>query len=1216
MLLAIAMSIAMMPFAVFADAGVSNEATETERWADAVYVLGIQINESNCNNVLGDGTVSYDRDSRTLTLNNASLDLSDYDDSAFTENNYVCGISASMGEVNLILKGRNTITSSAASFENDKEYVYGISADDVLNISGNGTLDISINTEAQDIKFYGIYSSRQLNVDGSSLSINMSGSGDSNGIFTGWKGFALMNRADISVYSTGGNSWAVYDVSYRKSGVEYGSSFEMISDHPAFQAMSLSDSLKEGSIKVNENATALGASEWDKETALSSFRYVKLLGNSGGGSRPSGDLYILGRSITEKGIVSSGTVPHSGKIEYDPASNTLTLTNASIDLDNFITPPPGNLCAGIYAMSDLNIILSGSNTITASADNYADGTEYVSGIECWGRLVITGSADDSLSISLAGNNASGNSKVQFVGISSDESLIVNKAHLSVNMGSYGKCTGIYGWEPIIVNNGAIVKVDAVGSGAMAVNGVNSIGNTEINDNSEFEMSAGGVAFNCWVPGASLKAAKAEVSVNQDGSELKDWDKSSRLTGYKYVKFTGRTGEAYDEDSGERFGDDILVLGKLVDEDNCDDILGDGSVSYDFDTKTLTLNNADLDLKKFHHRYDDSEDPDSGCNFAAGIDADDNITIKLVGRNRIYSTAEDYSKPKREYIYGLNSGTMNSITITGAGSLDISLDKDIEGPSYTGISMGKDFILDGVAVNVSLSGVQKGTGIDDGIGDLKIINNASLRVSALGGSSTACYYTFADGLTIGDGSVFEMKADGKAFNNAFLSSSVKDKGALVSEDASADNAQAWDRTTYIGKYKYVRFPEVYNHVHELMHFEAKSASCIAPGNTEYWVCWHCGSYFSDNGNTETDPDEIFLPKTGHKYLEWKSISDTQHERVCEYDTSHKVTADHTFDDGKITKTATLLRKGEKTYTCTTCHGTKTVEISLREEVKETTQKVARRIIEWIRNIFSRNDAGAPGAILRVTLSQPAFTYNGNVQMPAVESVRAGDMILDRDEYTVSYSDDNSRNAGKYTVTVTAGEGKQIVSGTAGYTIEEADITAVDAGTLSFAYDGRIHKPTVRSVKAGLLKLRSSDYNVVYLNRNSAKAGKYFAKIKGKGNFCGAVLVAYTIGKAVNTLAVHGKTAAVSHSRLMKKAQVIKASEIMKIRGAKGKLMFALAGVSAAAYKNYFKVDPLTGNLTIGRNIKKGTYTLRIRAKAAGTVNYKAAAKTVKCIIRIR
>jgi hypothetical protein len=84
-------------------------------------VLGIQINESNCSNVLGDGTVSYDRDSRTLTLNNASLDLSDYDDSAFTENNYVCGISASIGEVNLILKGKNTITSSAASFENDKE---------------------------------------------------------------------------------------------------------------------------------------------------------------------------------------------------------------------------------------------------------------------------------------------------------------------------------------------------------------------------------------------------------------------------------------------------------------------------------------------------------------------------------------------------------------------------------------------------------------------------------------------------------------------------------------------------------------------------------------------------------------------------------------------------------------------------------------------------------------------------------------------------------------------------------------------------------------------------------------------------------------------------------------------------------------------------------------------------------------------------------------
>ena len=1250
LLLALCMIICMMPIAVFADpapedasgsgmeaagetekAGIAEEpdaflfskrdggaAENTEGaalkagWTDSIYVLGIQVSSSNCNDVLGDGgSVKYDRDTRTITLNNAKLDLAKYDSSAFTETNKVCGLST-WQDTNIVLMGSSRIISSGSSFEEGMEYVYGIEAISGLCISGSGSLSIEIDTadaSASGInKYYGIDSTRHLSIKNSKLTISMNGKGESYGIYTGSRGFDLSENAEVRVVSAGGNNRAVYDNSYNKSSIEFGSKFEMLSDYAAFQFSKLPDSITEGSILVNTRATPQGAVEWDKETRLTSFKYIRLLGKEGGEERASSTVYILGRKISDGEVPA--TVPHKGKIEYDSDAARLTLTDATIDLDDFAAmSPSGNLAVGIYATSAVNIVLNGTNTIYSSLNEYPSGTEYVSGIEGWDTIALSGDRDSSLSVSLAGNN-SGNRNIQFCGISSDDSITVGKVSLSVNMGSYGKCTGIYAWKPIYANNGARVKVNADGSESRGVSGVNSIGNSEVNDDSVLEMSSEGSAFYCWTPGPSLKETDALVGNKKDGTGAYAWDGKSALYEYKYVKFIGPDGE---EGGGERFGDDVRVLGRKIDTDNCSDVLNDGgSVRFDFDSNTLTLTNAQLDLKYFHHEYDDDPNPDSGTNMVIGIDADRDITIVLLGANRIFSTAQSYDQ-KKQYVKGIDSGSRNIITVTGEGSLAIDLDKSNDALNYEGIVVGGGFIVDGVPVTVNMGGVLKGTGIDCMMSDLTLKNGAMLRVSAAGEGSTAVDYVMASGLSIDDSSMLEMISDGTAFDCWILSAEVKDLGALVNDQPVAEGAYAWDKSAMFDSFKYVRFPEVYTHTHSISHVPKKNATCEEPGNDEYWVCSSCGRYFTgEDGETETDPPAIY-PATGHKWGDWKSTSEAQHQRICKNDNSHKEISDHTWDKGRITRIATLLRKGEKTYTCTVCGGTKKEKFSLRDAVEETAEKVTKKIAEWIKKIFGGDDPDAITAKLSVSISEESFKYNGKVQKPAVVSVMAGDIRLDADDYSVKYSDPESKDAGSYSIKVFVNSEDYSVSGEAVYTIAPAEITCVNIDKTSFTYSGKVQKPAVDSVKAGNLDLTSSDRSVSYSKGKSADAGKYTLTVKGKGNFCGSKTVQYSIDKAENTLSARGRAVTVKYKKLKKKAQTVMAIDV---KHPQGKVSYQLTGVRKAKYKKYFKVNPSTGKITIRKKLKKGSYAIRVQVSAEGNSNYAAGTEEVTVNIKVK
>ena len=80
-------------------------------------------------------------------------------------------------------------------------------------------------------------------------------------------------------------------------------------------------------------------------------------------------------------------------------------------------------------------------------------------------------------------------------------------------------------------------------------------------------------------------------------------------------------------------------------------------------------------------------------------------------------------------------------------------------------------------------------------------------------------------------------------------------------------------------------------HTLTHTPAVDATCTTPGNVEYWHCSVCGKNFSDSEG-KGELTEVATPALNHTWGEWEKVSETQHQRICQNDCSHKETGDHT------------------------------------------------------------------------------------------------------------------------------------------------------------------------------------------------------------------------------------------------------------------------------------------------------------------------------------
>jgi len=330
------------------------------------------------------------------------------------------------------------------------------------------------------------------------------------------------------------------------------------------------------------------------------------------------DLYVGGAAVTHSGAVANSNIT-SGTVNYDADTRTLTLNNAIIT--GSTSEPEAAECAAIYSGSHLNIVLNGASRVTG-ADNTstsygAAGIKIAKGTGDTGILSISG--DGSL-MSNAGTAADTSSaeKMGSVGIYCAGPIIVSDSAVIQGFGNTNSAVGSFGIRTLadIAVSGSVqfsgtggTSANATVIGISAANGITATGNSRI-------TAAGGDANNGY--GLSVASGKT-ISANGDSLVIRGRESAFYQSGSSYQTAvtlgegeTAITNTLYDNSGTEAtytsgtavvstvkyfeanpitYG--LYVAGKSVNAKNKNDVLGDGTVSYDSSKNALTLKNANI-----------------------------------------------------------------------------------------------------------------------------------------------------------------------------------------------------------------------------------------------------------------------------------------------------------------------------------------------------------------------------------------------------------------------------------------------------------------------------------------------------------------------------------------------------------------------------------------------------------------------------------------------
>ena len=134
-----------------------------------LWVNGTAVTADNAENVLGNDTVSYNAETKTLTLNGATINTPNPTEASSV---YSSGIYAE-GNINIILSGNNSINISSG------QIVAGIHANGVINISGVGSLNVTVSGASIEARAISTgYTADEAGVVINSGTINVKASGE------------------------------------------------------------------------------------------------------------------------------------------------------------------------------------------------------------------------------------------------------------------------------------------------------------------------------------------------------------------------------------------------------------------------------------------------------------------------------------------------------------------------------------------------------------------------------------------------------------------------------------------------------------------------------------------------------------------------------------------------------------------------------------------------------------------------------------------------------------------------------------------------------------------------------------------------------------------------------------------------------------------------------------------------------------------------------
>ena len=320
-----------------------------------------------------------------------------------------------------------------------------------------------------------------------------------------------------------------------------------------------------------------------------------------------------------------------GTVSYDFEKNELTLNNAT--LTEVCTNYNGETdVAAVYASGDLTVRLIGDNMVDIREPGLEKLPEYS---QCFYVQDLTFVGDGNLTC------YAGNAKDTGTGVwadvltirgSGDYAFIANPDDAYSDAGFYG--VHVYDYDEL---------------GMLYVSG------TAFDENEDHGCFFAGLSGACCYDFVYYDGEyRAYVSDKMDDTAMEELNDSFVTCDNKRVYLK----------SIAPYVSPVWVNGVEVTEENAADVLKDGTVSYDFNERELTLSNATLTQV-----CDQADSGDCAAIFSRDMLA---LTIRLVGENTIDLTGDLDYEDKIDYLQAIECSNAKEVNLIGDGSLSIQL----------------------------------------------------------------------------------------------------------------------------------------------------------------------------------------------------------------------------------------------------------------------------------------------------------------------------------------------------------------------------------------------------------------------------------------------------------------------------------------------------------------------------------------------------------------
>ena len=580
-------------------------------------------------------------------------------DGQITLNNYTGSSKISItGDLTINLVGENEITTSNANS------IYSTGA---LTITGDSNSSLTAENTSSDSAQTTIYSTSNITITGNTT-VTAKTNGTAQAINSESQSGKITIAENATVTAINGNSTSGTKIAVLAGNgtsnptgtIEVKDSATLTAQGHgkalACKSMSETSSPKgftypDGfTIKVSKNYDGSNPETTYAEGSLGSYKYVEVTH-----AVANYDVWVGGTQVTS---VNQNDVLGNGKVTYTPESSSAGVTTPQKLTLNGANISASETTKGIESTSGaLDIELIGENKIETDSNS----------INSSGALTITSTKNGSLTMS-SKNNMSTLYATADITISG--SAIVNATinggaqaiHSNPSSGT-GSIT-ITGNAKVTAKNtrtlgqtSDVTKAHSVALLTGTYDAATPSGTITVSGSASLLAQGSTQALKCGTFTTATEGQTTEVSKNYTGANPET--NSGSLANYKYV-------HVYPSTDVVKY--DVWVGGTQVTSQNKNNVLTDGKVTYDPDSKTLTLNNATITGAR-NRQYT------STITDACGIYAKHDLTIELSGSNTVKGSENPDEQKNGNYgifvsgrlTFTSASDSVGSITVSGGTS---------------------------------------------------------------------------------------------------------------------------------------------------------------------------------------------------------------------------------------------------------------------------------------------------------------------------------------------------------------------------------------------------------------------------------------------------------------------------------------------------------------------------------------------------------------------